>query len=291
MCLAVKRPASELLHHTCTRCAACRSSAAAAAAAASWQRDPYHPQQHDVCIFTWQHALRLSKHSSAGDALRLQDILWTHAFPFAAHRQAKRQQRQHADQDPREPESHIQRCHYHVQEIVKQNGEIIVQPQKQYRPGEEASEDVTEEKRITFGQVTVSYPTQVGRDGEAESVMPSDARLRNLTYACPLKVDVTVQDITRDADGALVRAARAAARARTRATPDLLARSRAWLIMATARRHVVRGCAAIVVHITKHAVHPRSHQRQTVATALQARSCSRAPKAASRRSSATCRRC
>ena len=44
----------------------------------------------------------------------------------------------------------------------------------------------------------------MGRDGQTEPIMPSDARLRNLTYACPLKVDVTVQDVTRDGDsGAL----------------------------------------------------------------------------------------
>ena len=87
-----------------------------------------------------------------------------------------------------------------VQEIAKQNGEIVITPNKQYRPGEEETDNTREEKRITFGQVTVSYPTQVGRDGQTDPVMPSDARLRNLTYACPLKVDVTVQDITRDDD-------------------------------------------------------------------------------------------
>ena len=89
-----------------------------------------------------------------------------------------------------------------MQEIVQQNGEITVVPNKQYRPGELESEadNVIEEKKITFGQVTVAYPTQVGRDGQSDAVMPSDARLRNLTYACPLKVAVEVQDITRDAD-------------------------------------------------------------------------------------------
>ena len=92
-----------------------------------------------------------------------------------------------------------------MQEIVKQNGEITVQPQKQYRPGaEEDAENIYEEKKITFGQVTVSFPSQAGRDGQIEMVLPSEARLRNLTYACPLKVDVTVEDIARNADtGAL----------------------------------------------------------------------------------------
>ena len=83
---------------------------------------------------------------------------------------------------------------------MNQNGEIVVIPAKQYKPGEDTSENTIEEKHIKFGQVTVSYPTQVGRDGETEGIMPSDARLRNLTYACPLQVAVTAQDITRDAD-------------------------------------------------------------------------------------------
>lgn len=88
-----------------------------------------------------------------------------------------------------------------LQEIVKQNGEITVQPAKQYRPGaDEDAENTYEEKKITFGQVTVSFPSQAGRDGQIEMVLPAEARLRNLTYACPLKVDVTVEDITRDAD-------------------------------------------------------------------------------------------
>lgn len=81
-----------------------------------------------------------------------------------------------------------------MQELISQNGEIVVRPNRQFRPGEEAETELTE-KRILFGEVSVSYPTQASHDGH-EAVMPHHARLRNLTYAAPLKVDITVQDVT-----------------------------------------------------------------------------------------------
>lgn len=70
----------------------------------------------------------------------------------------------------------------------------MVRPNRQFRPGDEAEETIAE-KRILFGEVSVSYPTQASHDGN-EAVMPHHARLRNLTYAAPLKVDITVQDVT-----------------------------------------------------------------------------------------------
>ena len=86
-----------------------------------------------------------------------------------------------------------------LQELVRENGEIVVVPNKQYRPGEEV-DNHKEEKRINFGQVFVSHPNQAGRDGQGEAIMPQHARLRNLTYAAPLKVDMTVKDVTIDSD-------------------------------------------------------------------------------------------
>lgn len=87
-----------------------------------------------------------------------------------------------------------------VQELISQNGEIVVRPNRQFRPGEEAEDNLTE-KRILFGEVSVSYPTQASHDGN-EAVMPHHARLRNLTYAAPLRVDITVQDVTISETGA-----------------------------------------------------------------------------------------
>lgn len=75
----------------------------------------------------------------------------------------------------------------------------MVVPNKQYRPGEEV-DNHKQEKRINFGQVFVSHPVQAGRDGQGEAIMPQHARLRNLTYAAPLKVDITVKDVTIDND-------------------------------------------------------------------------------------------
>jgi DNA-directed RNA polymerase II subunit RPB2 len=86
-----------------------------------------------------------------------------------------------------------------MQELVRENGEIVVVPNKQFRPGEEVDNTI-QEKRISFGQVFISHPNQAGRDGQGEAVMPQHARLRNLTYAAPLKVLMTVKDVKIDGD-------------------------------------------------------------------------------------------
>ena len=46
---------------------------------------------------------------------------------------------------------------------------------------------------ITFEKVTIRKPTIFENNGAVHPMMPNDARLRNLTYASPLNVDVRVQ--------------------------------------------------------------------------------------------------
>ena len=46
---------------------------------------------------------------------------------------------------------------------------------------------------IEFGQIYVSRPTQIEQDASASQLYPQEARLRNLTYASPLYVDITSQ--------------------------------------------------------------------------------------------------
>ena len=45
---------------------------------------------------------------------------------------------------------------------------------------------------MKFGQVYLSKPTTVEKDGTVTNMFPHEARLRNLTYAAPLYVDVTL---------------------------------------------------------------------------------------------------
>ena len=46
---------------------------------------------------------------------------------------------------------------------------------------------------IEFGQIYLSKPTQVEQDGTTSALFPQEARVRNLTYATPLYVDIASQ--------------------------------------------------------------------------------------------------
>jgi DNA-directed RNA polymerase II subunit RPB2 len=54
------------------------------------------------------------------------------------------------------------------------------------------------EIHITFEKVTIRKPTIFENNGAIHPMLPNDARLRNLTYASPLNVDVKVQTIAID---------------------------------------------------------------------------------------------
>ncbi|KAL6781338.1 RPB2 [Auxenochlorella protothecoides x Auxenochlorella symbiontica] len=85
-----------------------------------------------------------------------------------------------------------------LQEIVDENSLITVTPNNQHNPGqslEEEAESTTYE--IKFGQIYLSKPTFVEADGETVAIFPKEARLRNLTYAAPLYVDLEKRVITR----------------------------------------------------------------------------------------------
>ncbi|PIC38061.1 hypothetical protein B9Z55_010197 [Caenorhabditis nigoni] len=50
---------------------------------------------------------------------------------------------------------------------------------------------------LKFNQIYLSKPTHWEKDGAPMPMMPNEARLRNLTYASPLYVDIT-KVVTRD---------------------------------------------------------------------------------------------
>jgi DNA-directed RNA polymerase II subunit RPB2 len=87
-----------------------------------------------------------------------------------------------------------------MQELVDDSGDIRVSPEMQHLVGydEEAYEKEMDNEtkacfEIHFGQVYLSKPTVVEKDGTVTNMFPHEARLRNLTYAAPLYVDVDLK--------------------------------------------------------------------------------------------------
>lgn len=92
-----------------------------------------------------------------------------------------------------------------MQEVVDEMGEFTVRPQAQHNPADAAGGGggggaPTTEVSVKFGQVYLSKPTMTEADGETAVLFPREARLRSLTYAAPLYVDV--QKTTRTAGAA-----------------------------------------------------------------------------------------
>ncbi|GAX17727.1 DNA-directed RNA polymerase II subunit RPB2 [Fistulifera solaris] len=84
-----------------------------------------------------------------------------------------------------------------MQELVDDSGDIRVSPEVQHMVGyDDEAYDAEQQKdtklvfEIHFGQVYLSKPTTVEKDGKVTYMFPHEARLRNLTYAAPLYVDV-----------------------------------------------------------------------------------------------------
>ena len=80
-----------------------------------------------------------------------------------------------------------------IQEIVDENALITVRPNQQHNPGMEmdGEDDVEKVYEVEFGQIYLSKPAFTETDGETVVMFPKEARLRNLTYAAPLYVDIT----------------------------------------------------------------------------------------------------
>lgn len=68
-----------------------------------------------------------------------------------------------------------------MQEIVEENGEIVVVPTKQHIPGMETSDDVVE-YRVEFGQVWISKPPIKEYDGS--QVRPLQIVLQRNSGSC-----------------------------------------------------------------------------------------------------------
>ncbi|KAL4423802.1 hypothetical protein ABPG75_001103 [Micractinium tetrahymenae] len=88
-----------------------------------------------------------------------------------------------------------------LQEIVDENKLITVKPQSQHMPGMQVDDDVEKTYEVEFGQIYLSKPIFIEADGETAVLFPKEARLRNLTYAAPLYVDIERRDKSVHADG------------------------------------------------------------------------------------------
>ena len=79
-----------------------------------------------------------------------------------------------------------------MQEIVDENSRLMVETS-----GNVAGIDSELPKKfeIEFGQVYLSKPTMTEADGSTQPMFPNEARLRNLTYAAPLYMDMRKRTI------------------------------------------------------------------------------------------------
>jgi DNA-directed RNA polymerase beta subunit len=71
-----------------------------------------------------------------------------------------------------------------MQEIVDESGQLVIKPESQHMPGQEAELE-QREIHISFNQIYLSKPTMTEADGETSGMFPNEARLRNLTCAAP----------------------------------------------------------------------------------------------------------
>ncbi|CAG8548150.1 7523_t:CDS:10 [Ambispora gerdemannii] len=80
-----------------------------------------------------------------------------------------------------------------MQEIVDENRSLVLQNIQGGGEGDQARRYY-----IQFGQVYLSKPTMTEADGSVQAMFPQEARLRNLTYAAPLYVDMKKRTVDAD---------------------------------------------------------------------------------------------
>ncbi|KAG4106888.1 DNA-directed RNA polymerase II subunit RPB2 [Neocallimastix lanati (nom. inval.)] len=75
-----------------------------------------------------------------------------------------------------------------MQDIVEENAQLVLQTTAQHSG---QGNDLTKQYIIKFGQIYLAKPTITEADGGGGMLFPQETRLRNLTYAAPLYVDMT----------------------------------------------------------------------------------------------------
>ncbi|RKP27639.1 DNA-dependent RNA polymerase II second largest subunit [Syncephalis pseudoplumigaleata] len=74
-----------------------------------------------------------------------------------------------------------------LQEIVDENSNTVLQTST---INQGTDEEVTKRYHIEFGQVYLSKPSNTEADGSTDALLPHQARLRNLTYASPIYLNM-----------------------------------------------------------------------------------------------------
>jgi DNA-directed RNA polymerase II subunit RPB2 len=92
---------------------------------------------------------------------------------------------------------------YTVQDIVSENSVIKIIPQDQYAPGDTGGIGQKLRYEVEFGQVHVNQvPQKQESDEEIGSILPHEARVRNMTYETSIYIDVKMKAyITDEATG------------------------------------------------------------------------------------------
>lgn len=81
-----------------------------------------------------------------------------------------------------------------IQRIIEETPEIELQAESQHISDES---DIPVKHFLKFEQVYLSKPTHWEKnDARNEKFCPNEARLRNLTYAAPLCVDISQREVT-----------------------------------------------------------------------------------------------
>lgn len=74
-----------------------------------------------------------------------------------------------------------------IQELVLEDKKLILDQPAQHIT---EADDVNRRYEITFGDIFLSKPSQTEADGTTSTLLPQEARLRNLTYSAPLYVEM-----------------------------------------------------------------------------------------------------
>lgn len=78
-----------------------------------------------------------------------------------------------------------------LQDIVKENGSVILEQNTPYNPDEDSDPIIKRRFEIKFGRVFLARPTHTEGDGTTVSLFPHEARLRNLTYSGAMLADIS----------------------------------------------------------------------------------------------------
>ncbi|KAH9880784.1 DNA-dependent RNA polymerase II [Plenodomus lingam] len=78
-----------------------------------------------------------------------------------------------------------------IQDIVKENGSVILEQNTPYDPNEDENPIIKRRYEITFGRVYLARPTHTEGDGTTVQLYPHEARLRNLTYSGAMLADIS----------------------------------------------------------------------------------------------------